>query len=116
MNDKRIANEKIYVVGSIANTSENLKVSTNKYSDGRAKAVANKLKKLLKSAKVDVNRIIPIDAGTTEFSWRDTNEFDSNGVWQDELAQKNRVVAILSSNSEKIQNKRNKRNLKSYIK
>jgi hypothetical protein len=116
LNDKRIANEKIYVVGSIANTSENLKVSTNKYSDGRAKAVANKLKKLLKSAKVDVNRIIPIDAGTTEFSWRDTNEFDSNGVWQDELAQKNRVVAILSSNSEKIQNKRNKRNLKSYIK
>lgn len=112
MNDERVANEKIYVIGSIANTSENLQVTTNKYSDGRAKTVADELKRLLKDTGVDVNRIIPIDAGTTIFSWRNTNEFDSNGTWQDLLAQKNRVVAILSSNSEKAQES----TLQSYIK
>lgn len=101
LSDERVANEKIYVIGSIANTKENLQVTTNKYSDGRAETVANRLKGLLKDTGVDVNRIVPIDAGTTVFSWRNTNEFDSNGTWQDSLAQKNRVVAILSSNSEK---------------
>ncbi|MCI9191641.1 MAG: hypothetical protein HFH84_19075 [Lachnospiraceae bacterium] len=111
LNDERVANEKIYVIGSIANTSENLQVTTNKYSDGRAKTVADELKRLLKDTGVDVNRIIPIDAGTTMFSWRNTDEFDSNGVWQDLLAQKNRVVAILSSNSEKAQES----TLQSYI-
>lgn len=101
LNDERVANEKIYVIGSIANTSENLQTTINKYSDGRAKTVVDELKRLLKDTGVDINRIIPIDAGTTPFSWRNTNEFDSNGIWQDSLAQKNRVVAILSSNSEK---------------
>ena len=112
LNDERVANEKIYVIGSIANTSENLQVTTNKYSDGRAKTVADELKRLLKDTGVDVNRIISIDAGTTIFSWRNTNEFDSNGTWKDLLAQKNRVVAILSSNSEKAQES----TLQSYIK
>lgn len=112
LNDERVANEKIYVIGSIANTSENLQVTTSKYSDGRANTVANELKRLLKDTGVDINRIVPIDAGTTVFSWRNTNEFDSNGAWQDPLAQKNRVVAILSSNSEKAQES----TLQSYIK
>lgn len=112
LNDERVANEKIYVIGSIANTSENLQVTTSECSDGRSKTVADELKKLLKDTGVDYNRIVPIDTGTTEFSWRNTNEFDSNGVWQDSLAQKNRVVAILSSNSEKAQES----SLQSYIK
>lgn len=112
LHDERVANEKIYVIGSIANTSKNLQVTTSQCSDGRAKTVADELKRLLKNAGVDVNRIVPIDAGTTEFSWRNTNEFDSNGGWQDSLAQKNRVVAILSSNSEKAQES----SLQSYIK
>lgn len=112
LNDERVANERIYVIGSIANTSENLQITTSKYSDGRANTVANELKRLLKDTGVDINRIVPIDAGTTVFSWRNTNEFDSNGAWQDSLAQKNRVVAILSSNSEKAQES----TLQSYIK
>lgn len=112
LSDERIANEKIYVIGSIANTSKNLQVTTDQYSDGRAKTVTNELKKLLKDTGVDVDRIVPIDAGTTVFSWRNTNEFDSNNTWQNSLAQKNRVVAILSSNSEKAQES----TLQNYIK
>lgn len=111
LNDERVANEKIYVIGSIANTRENLQVDTNKYSKGRSEAVADELKRLLENAGVDTDRIVPIDAGTTVFSWRNANEFDSNGIWQDSLAQKNRVVAILSSNSEKAQES----TLQSYI-
>ena len=112
LSDERVANEKIYVIGSIANTKENLQVTTDKCSNGRAETVTNRLKGLLKDTEVDVNRIVPIDAGTTIFSWRNTNEFDSNGIWQNSLAQKNRVVAILSSNSEKAQES----TLQDYIK
>lgn len=111
LNDERVANEKIYVIGSIANTRENLQVDTNKYSKGRSETVADELKRLLENTGVDTDRIVPIDAGTTVFSWRNTDEFDSNGIWQDSLAQKNRVVAILSSNSEKAQES----TLQSYI-
>lgn len=112
LSDERVANEKVYVIGSIANTSENLQVTANKYSEGRSKAVTEELKKLLEDTEVDTSRIVPIDAGTTVFSWRNTDEFDSGGTWQDSLAQKNRVVAILSSNSEKAQES----SLQSYIK
>lgn len=111
LSDERVADEKIYVIGSIANTRENLQVAASQCSEGRAEYVVNELKELLRNTGVDVNRIIPIDAGTTVFSWRNTNEFDSNGTWQDSLAQKNRVVAILSSNSEKAQESA----LQSYI-
>ena len=41
-------------------------------------------------------QLISIGAGTTPLSWRNTDEFEA-GVWRDELAEQNRVVAIIPS-------------------
>ena len=46
-------------------------------------------------------QLIPIGAGTTPLSWRNTDEFDA-GVWRDELASENRVVAIIPSTAEEM--------------
>ena len=55
---------------------------------------------LINDYAVPADRIVVIDAGTTEFSWRNANEFSSGSLTQDPAeAQKNRVVAIISDNS-----------------
>lgn len=86
---------KLYIVGSIANTSDNLQTRTAKYAGDRAEAVA----KLLYERGVPEERIVVINAGTTKFTWRNTDEF-KNGAWDNKLAEFNRVVAIIGSTSE----------------
>lgn len=82
-------NYKIYVVGSIAKTSPDRSDRHNITSKDRAQAVADML---IKEYGVPADRIIVIDAGVTEFSWRNANE--DNGPQQ-----ANRVVAIISENT-----------------
>ena len=41
-------------------------------------------------------QLFAIGAGTTSLSWRNTDEFEA-GQWRDELAEQNRVVAIIPS-------------------
>lgn len=87
-------NNKLYIVGSIANTRKNLKSRTADLAQARAEAVA----KLLYERNVREDQIIIINAGTTEFTWRDTDEF-VNGEWNNQLAESNRIVAIIGSTS-----------------
>lgn len=87
-------NRVLYVVGSIARTDPNKKrLESDDVSRDRANAI---VKMLTEDYGIDASRIIPIDAGATEFSWRNTNEFPG-GKKTDEtpaLQQKNRKVII----------------------
>lgn len=78
----------IYVVGSIAKVSPDRTDRSNALSKARAEAVKNIL---VDEFNVPADRIRVIDAGVTEFSWRNANE--DNGPKQE-----NRVVAIFSAN------------------
>lgn len=82
-------NYKIYVVGSIAKISPDRSDRHNETSKKRAQAVADML---IREYGVPAERIIVIDAGVTEFSWRNANEDDGP-------QQANRVVAIISENT-----------------
>lgn len=89
---------KIFVVGSIAKTSPDRTDRHNVTSMERAQAVTDML---IKEYDVPENRIVVIDAGVTEFSWRNANEDDGP-------KQANRVVAIISENtSDLVQELRN---------
>ena len=83
---------KIYVVGSIAKTKSDREVATSEVSKGRADAIVNLL---VEKYNVPKDRIVAIDAGTHEFSWRNANE--DNGPRQE-----NRVVMIMSENAVKL--------------
>lgn len=86
----------IYVVGSKAMTTPDEKVSTDPLSRDRSNAVASLVQKMYGFAE---NQVVPIDAGTITFSWRDSVEFPK-GTWasRDKVAQsENRVVAIIPS-------------------
>lgn len=83
----------IYVVGSIAVDSKHNEFDTHRISRDRALAVADVL---INECKIPSSNIKVLDCGTNKLSWRDTDEF-ANGKWQDSLAAKNRVVAIIYS-------------------
>lgn len=88
---------KIYIVGSIAKTAPDSHSRTNRYSEARANAVA---RLLVQSYNVPEDRIVVIDAGTTQFPWRNANEFPNGSAKADPAEQqKNRVVAIIGENS-----------------
>ena len=53
---------------------------------------------LINDFGINSERIKVVDAGTTIFPWRDADEFP-NGVYDPIAAQKNRVVAIISSDA-----------------
>lgn len=78
----------IYIVGSIAKTSPDKTDRSSPVSADRANAIADILKN---KYNVPENRIVVIDAGVTEFSWRNAPEDDGP-------KQANRVVAIISAN------------------
>lgn len=87
-------NNKIYIVGSIAQTDPDVSHSTDKVSEKRA----NKIASILKKFGINAERMVAIDAGTTVFSWRNAKEFDSNGNRTSETdnnMEKNRVVMIV---------------------
>lgn len=87
----------LYVVGSIAKTSPDSNQRESDVAKGRAEAVA---KLLIDDYNVPNERIKIINAGTTEFSWRNAKEFP-DGINKDPIAaQNNRVVAIISSSAE----------------
>jgi len=46
-------------------------------------------------------QLIAVGAGTTPLSWRNTDEFES-GQWRDDLAEQNRVVAVIPSTAEEM--------------
>lgn len=89
---------KIYVVGSIAKTAPDKSQKTDEISGGRAQAVAD----LLISLGAPEERIIVIDAGVTEFSWRNAVEFPDGFTCDPVAQQENRVVVIIGENSEKL--------------
>lgn len=91
-------NYNIYVVGSIAKTAPDMNARTNKISLDRAQAVCDLL---VEKYNVPRERLVPIDAGVTEFSWRNAKEFP-NGERTSETSTnqaKNRVVALIGENS-----------------
>lgn len=101
--NKYVENEDgyIYVVGSIAKTSQDIAFSSNEISKERGEKVAD----ILVELGIPSSRIKVIDAGTTVFSWRNKEEFP-NGIKSDENQQGNRVVAIIPDsykNTNKIQ-------------
>ena len=51
-------------------------------------------------------QLAAIGAGTTPLSWRNTDEFET-GQWRDDLAEQNRVVAIIPSTAEEMAELRN---------
>lgn len=87
--------KKLYVIGSIAKTSPDNNMARSDVSKGRAQLVADLL---IDEYHVPESRIELVDAGTTQFSWRNAEEFP-DGIYDRGAAQKNRVVAIISENS-----------------
>lgn len=88
----------IYVVGSIAKVVPNMNDRANKISLERAQAVCDLL---VEKYNVPRDRLVPIDAGVTEFSWRNANEFPNGEITSETSANqaKNRVVALIGENS-----------------
>ena len=63
---------------------------------------ANRVRELLITEfNLPESQLIAIGAGTTTLSWRNTEEFVA-GVWRDELAEQNRVVAIIPATAAEI--------------
>lgn len=93
------SNDKIYVVGSIAMTKYNTPKKTSDISKKRAEAVKGLI---VSEYGIDPERIIVIDAGTTEFSWRNGKEFPDGPREHGDPGemQKNRVVAIIPESDE----------------
>ncbi len=82
----------IYIVGSIARTSANEKVTKdNVWSRKRAEKI---LETLVKEFGFSASQFKVIDAGTTPFSWRNFDEFP-NGVKSPGNQEANRVVALI---------------------
>lgn len=92
----------LYLVGSIALTSEDAEKIRSSVSAARAQAVADIL---TEDYGIRQNRIIVIDAGTTAFSWRGANVYSDNAsdsyTEQEEMAAA-RVVAVIAENSEDV--------------
>ena len=88
---------KIYVVGSIARDAADEPVKN--HSDVSAQRSNRVADILVKTYGLPADRVIPIDAGSTVFSWRNSDEFP-NGVENDDNQQKNRVVAIIPDSAE----------------
>lgn len=87
----------IYIVGSQAVGSAN---NTEEYQLSLERA--QRVKDLLSTEfNLPASQLIAIGAGTTSLSWRNTDEF-IDGVWHDELAEQNRVVAIVPSTAEEM--------------
>ena len=85
----------IYVVGSVAKTSQD----QNLKNDSIANARAQKVKDILVELGVPSTRIQTIDAGTTVFSWRDADEFP-NGEKNPNNQEVNRVVAVIPNSQD----------------
>ena len=86
---------RLYIVGSVSLTSSNIECRNSEISRIRSNRVAE----LLIQHGVPSDRIITIDAGTTRFSWRNTEEFPDgpNGKWDVDAAQSNRIVEIFGT-------------------
>ena len=86
---------RLYVVGSVSLTSSNIERRNSEISRIRSNRVAE----LLMQHGVPGDRIITIDAGTTRFSWRNTEEFPDgpNSKWDVDAAQSNRIVEIFGT-------------------
>ena len=94
---------RVYVIGSIARTEPDAEYRTSKVSEARAAVVTE----ILVEMGIPESQIVTIDAGATEFTWRNAKEFNNKGEWQSEEAQKNRVVRItcLEADIEEVHNK-----------
>lgn len=89
-------NNKIYVVGSIARiTPDEDTKKSNEISLGRANWVAEAM---IDPFGVPRDKLVIIDAGTTEFSWRPGHEF-IDGKVNKENQQSSRMVALIPSNA-----------------
>ena len=87
----------VYIIGSQAMGPER---NTTEYALSLERA--ERVKDLLISEfNLPESQLIAIGAGTTPLSWRNTDEFEA-GVWRDELARQNRVVAIIPSTAEEM--------------
>jgi len=86
----------VYIVGSIARTSSGEATAKHNWlAKERAQKVAEIL---IKDYNIPSERLVVIDAGTTEFSWRPGKEF-VNGVKNPQNQQSSRVVAIIAEDS-----------------
>jgi len=90
-------NHTVYIVGSQAVGPNN---NTTEYQLSLDRA--QRVKDLLVSEfGLPEARLRAIGAGTTTLSWRNTDEF-AGGQWDNDLAEQNRVVAIIPSTAEEM--------------
>ncbi|MCD8103932.1 MAG: hypothetical protein LUF35_02760 [Lachnospiraceae bacterium] len=85
----------LYIVGSIAQTSDDGEMSRSSVAADRAQAVADIL---TKEYGVTQDRIITIDAGSTVFSWRCADEYPDTAADEEAMAN-NRLVAVIAESS-----------------
>lgn len=83
----------VYIVGSQAQGPDRHLGSA--LSQRRAQRVRDLL---VSEFNLPSGQVVAIGGGVTEFSWRHTDEF-LNGVWADDLAAQNRVVALIPSSA-----------------
>jgi len=86
----------VYIVGSQAVGMDGYLGYT--LSLERAKRVRDLL---VSDFNLPAGQLVAVGAGTTPLSWRNTDEFET-GEWRDDLAEQNRVVAIIPSTSEEM--------------
>ena len=92
----------IYIVGSVARVNPNAPASGG-LSRRRADRVSETLLELAGEHSDIADRIIVIGAECTRLPWRNANERNADGSWNEEQAMKNRVVAVFSSaNAERV--------------
>jgi len=56
---------------------------------------------LVSELNLPAAQLVAIGAGTTPLSWRNTDEFET-GEWRDDLAERNRLVAIIPSTADEM--------------
>jgi len=95
-----LGNDPVHTVYIIGSQAEGPGRHTNEYALSLERA--QRVKDLLVSEfNLPEEQLIAIGAGTTPLSWRNTDEFEA-GEWRDELAEQNRVVAIIPSTAEEM--------------
>jgi len=87
----------IYIVGSVARLSRDRPNDIGTLSEERAYRVREHILALLGEQEHIEERIIAVGTNCERLPWRDANEWNEDGTWNEIEAELNRVTAIFSS-------------------